>query len=179
MWRVSERKEDSEDDCGCHSHFPSGAVTWGIRILGRLLWAEGRKAFPALSAWHLQYRRSLSASPPRRSGGRPGRAPEAEPAARSSLPDPPSAGGLALMDGHVRLLPCAPHVQPRVRPIPCLPGQPGCWGCCQLQDGADACRWGRRAGGWREAGGGGRSAGSSSHLCSTAYVATWPMTSLL
>lgn len=77
MWRVSERKEDSEDDCGCHSHFPSGAVTWGIRILGRLLWAEGRKAFPALSAWHLQYRRSLSAGPPPRAGAED--APDARP----------------------------------------------------------------------------------------------------
>lgn len=27
MWRVCERKEDSEGDCGCHSNFPSEAVT--------------------------------------------------------------------------------------------------------------------------------------------------------
>lgn len=40
-------------------NFPSETVTWGaggVRILGRLPWAEGRKAVPALAGWHLQRR---------------------------------------------------------------------------------------------------------------------------
>lgn len=52
IWRPRERKEDIEDDCGCHSDFPSEAVTWGVRILGRL-WADGRRALNQLAGWYL------------------------------------------------------------------------------------------------------------------------------
>lgn len=124
---------------------------------------------------------SLSAAPPLppvpllpRAGAEDapgGRAPRGR-ASCPQQPARPSQSRLPGSDGWTRAAPpvCAPRAAPRApHPLPPWPARAAGDAASSKMEQTDACRWGRRVGGWREAGGGGRSAGSSCHLCSTAY----------